>query len=311
VLLRWPYDWPALRDEYAVMVRAIVDAGAEARLWVDNERQRRAAERYLRGSGVPLERVRWVLAKTDSVWLRDYGPNFVYGDGDWGVVDFHYYESRPRDDDTPLEVAAADGKRVIDRQQGALRVYTEGGNLNTDGLGGLLYSERTYARNPGVPRATIDERIASAFNATRAVVLKDPVLDATGHVDMFSKIVGESTVMVGRSDPDETDYARLEANAAALAAATNGAGVPWTVVRIRQPDVLWDGMVNPVVRTYTNGLIVNDRVIVPVYGIPDDAEALATYAALFPGKTLVPLNANDIIASAGAWHCVTMEFPAP
>jgi hypothetical protein len=117
--------------------------------------------------------------------------------------------------------------REFDRQQGALRVYTEGGNLNTDGVGGVLYSERTYTRNPGVPRAAIDERIASAFNATRAIVLQAPVLDATGHVDMFSKIVGESTVLVGRSDPDEVDHARLEANAAALAAATNGAGVPW------------------------------------------------------------------------------------
>jgi len=66
-----------------------------------------------------------------------------------------------------------------------------------------------------------------------------------------------------------------------------------------------------VVRTYTNSLIVNDRVIVPTYGIPDDDDALAVYGEVFPDKTIVPLNAEDIIESGGAWHCVTMEFPEP
>jgi agmatine deiminase len=315
VLLRWPFDWAALRDEYATLVQTIVEAGADARIWVDNERQRRAAQRALQDRGVPLQRVQWTVEATNTVWLRDYGPNFVYGntggDGDWGVVDFHYYDQRPQDDDTPQVVAAGAGKTVVDRQQGAQRVYTEGGNLNTDGLGAVIYSERTYARNPGVPRASIDERIASAFNATRRIVLKDPSLDATGHVDMFSKLVDTRTVLVAQYDADEVDHATLEANAATLAAASNGAGEPLNVVRIRQPDVYYEGLVNPVVRTYTNSLIVNDRVIVPVYGIADDAAALALYATLFPGKTIVPLNARQIITSAGAWHCVTMEFPAP
>jgi agmatine/peptidylarginine deiminase len=34
-------------------------------------------------------------------------------------------------------------------------------------------------------------------------------------------------------------------------------------------------------------------------------------AALFPGKTIVPLDATQIIGSGGAWHCVTMEFGVP
>jgi agmatine deiminase len=311
VLLRWPYDWPALRDEYATMVRNIVEAGADARIWVDTERQRRNAQRYLQGRGVPLERVQWIVEDTNSVWIRDYGPSHLYGDGDWGVVDFHYYDGRPQDDDTPQVVAAAAGKLVVNRQEGADRVYTEGGNIATDGLGAVIYSERTYARNRGVPRAQIDARISSALNAPVRLVLQDPTLDATGHVDMFSKLVNPTTVLVAQYDTDEVDHARLEANAALLAASTNGAGQPLNVVRIRQPDVYFENIVLPVVRTYTNAIVVNDRVIVPVYGIEDDAGALAVMASVFPGKTIVPLNANDIIAAAGAWHCVSMEFPAP
>lgn len=315
VLLRWPFDWSALRDEYVVMVRTIVAAGATPTIWVDNARQQRSAQQLLRRGGVDVRQVQWRVENTDSVWIRDYGPIYLYGPDatgapDWAVVDFHYYDGRPNDDDTPRQVALPAGKAVVDREA-TQRVYTEGGNIGTDGLGAVLYSTRTYQRNPAVPRATIDQRIASALNATRPLVLQDPSLDGTGHVDMFSKIVGPATVLVGQYDADEVDHPVLEANAAALAAAVDGAGQPWNVVRIRQPDVYFEGVVNPVVRTYTNSLIVNDHVIVPTYGIADDGPALALYRQLFPGKTIVPLDARQIIPSAGAWHCVTMEFPAP
>lgn len=315
VLLRWPFNWAELRDEYAVMVRTIVTAGATPVIWVDTARQQRNAQAELHRAGIDTSRVRWRVENTDTVWMRDYGPVFLYGPGasgapDWAVVDFHYYPDRTNDDDTPRQVAQPEGKAVVNRET-ADRVYTEGGNISTDGLGAVLYSTRTYARNRGVPRATIDRRIASALNATKAIVLQDPTLDATGHVDMFSKIVGPATVLVAQYDADEVDHGVLETNAATLAAATDGAGTPWNVVRIRQPDVYYEGVVMPVVRTYTNSLIVNDHVIVPTYGIDDDGPALALYRQLFPGKTIVPLDARQIITSAGAWHCVTMEFPAP
>lgn len=312
VLLRWPYDWSALRDEYVAMIRTITDAGAVAEVRLDNLLQQIQASFALRRGGVNLSKVRWVRERTDSVWMRDYGPIYLYGEDPeaWAVVDFHYYDSRPADDDTPVEVADRADKPVVDRQD-ELTLYTEGGNLSGNGLGALLYSERTYSRNPQLSEGETDARITSALNTTQPIVLPDPSLDGTGHVDMFSKVVGPSTVLVAQYDPDEVDYAVLEDAAARLQASTNGDGEPWQVVRIRQPDVTYDFFVLPIVRTYTNSLIVNDRVIVPVYGIGDDNGALAVYEDVFPNKTIVPLDAGDIIASGGAWHCVTMEFPRP
>jgi agmatine deiminase len=312
VLLRWPFDWSALRDEYAGIVRAIGEGGARARIWVDTPAQQTQAKLYLQLRGVSTAHIDWVVENTDSVWLRDYGPQFIYDRAStaWGVADFHYYDSRPNDDDTPIVVATAGSAPRVNRQTAEV-VYTEGGNLNVDGRGFVSYSERTYSRNPGVATATIDGRITSALQTNRALVLQDPALDATGHVDMFTKIVDVDRVLVGRYDPDEFDYAVLEDAASAFQGALNGEGRPWNVVRIRQPDVYYAYFVLPVVRTYTNSLIVNNRVIVPTYNIPDDAGALEIYRTLFPGKTIVPIDSRDIIEAAGSWHCVTMEFADP
>lgn len=52
-------------------------------------------------------------------------------------------------------------------------------------------------------------------------------------------------------------------------------------------------------------------VIVPVYNLPEDDQAIAIYQAQLPGKTITPIDATDIIRSGGAWHCVAMEVPSP
>lgn len=314
ILMRWPaggfYD--LVRDEFASMVKEFGAAGVKVSMWVDNKAIKKAALQYLADNNIATDHITWMVQATNSIWIRDYGPIFLYpetGD-DWGLTDFHYYPSRPADDAIPAYVARVNGVFLVNRQTRAI-VYIEGGNINVDGLGMVAFSQRVYEYNPRQPSSLVDLKIQSALQAPMAIVPKDPSLDGTGHVDMFMKIVDPTTVLVAQYGPDQTDYAVLEEDAALLAASTNGAGEPWNVVRIPQPDVYYVGFVLPVVRTYTNSVITNDVVIVPTYGIAEDAQALEIYEAVLPGRRIVPLNANDIIEWAGAWHCVVMEYPAP
>lgn len=308
VLFRWPYDWSAMQPLWANMIGVCAQAGVKAVVWTSTPLQQRMALSYLEQQGVSTEHVRWVMDPTDTVWIRDYGPQIIRSvdSAQWGVVDFHYYDGRRKDDNTPIVMALGLQLPYVDRQRKDV-VYTEGGNLNHDGLGGVVYSQRTYQRNPGVPSEEVDRRILGALQATKVLVPQDPVLDGTGHVDMFMKIVRPDTVLIGQYSPDQIDYAVLEENAALFARETNARGDRWQVVRIVQPDVYYTRFLVPVIRTYTNSLIINDYVIVPVYGIAEDEQALTVYREVFPEKTIVPLDARDIIPSGGAWHCVTME----
>ncbi len=312
VLFRWPFDWPSMQPAWARMIDVCARAGVTAGVWVSSPRHQEEALSFLRQQGVSADHVRWVMDPTNTVWIRDYGPQILRAVDStrWGVVDFHYDDSRRRDDNTPFVMAWELQLPYVDRQRSEV-VYTEGGNLNHDGFGVVVYSQRTYKRNPGVPAEEIDRRILSAFQATKALVPKDLTLDGTGHVDMFMKIVRPDTVLVGQYDQDQFDYAVLEQNAALFAGESNGRGEPWRVVRIVQPDVYYTRFLLPVVRTFTNSVIINNYVIVPVYGIAEDEQALAVYRAVLPEKTLVALDAREIIPSGGAWHCVTMEVAVP
>jgi agmatine deiminase len=312
VLMRWPFDWAGMRDEWADMIDAMQYSGAKLYIWVNSSTQKNAAIDYLNQNGVPHDHCKWVVERTNSVWIRDYGPQFLYHNTSnaWGLADFHYSNSRPYDDDTPLFIAEMMDVPRMNRQSSNI-VYTEGGNLNHDGLGSVTYSQRTYNKNGGTDPAIIDQRIMSAFQAHQNLVPQDPSLDMTGHCDMFQKILDETTVMVAQYDSDETDYQVLEDCATMYEGAVNGAGEPWNVVRIRQPDVYYIYFVLPVVRTYTNAFITNNVILFPMFGIADDSDAAALYESLLPGRTIYPVDASVIIESGGAWHCVTMEFPNP
>jgi len=311
VLMTWPQG-SRLVDEYFTIIRTILAGDAWIYFWVNSKFERRYVERRLTKAGIDLSRIAWIIRPLNSMWMRDYGPVSVYnGAGAWAVADFHYYSQRPLDDRAPKHFAELFNVPRVDRQSRENALYTEGGNLMTDGRGAIVYSQRTYSSNPRIDPSVVDARIGSALQSTKAFVPLEPSLDGTGHVDMFLKIINTNTIVIGRYNANQVDYQILEDCAAMFANGTNGDGQPWNVIRMPMPDVYYAYFVLPVVRTYINGLIVNDQAIVPVYGLPVDTEAINIFANALPGRTIVPINANDIIESAGAWHCVLMEYPRP
>jgi agmatine/peptidylarginine deiminase len=60
---------------------------------------------------------------------------------------------------------------------------------------------------------------------------------------------------------------------------------------------------------YANFLIVNDAVLVPVYGDPADAVALARLREVFPGREVIGIDCRALVHQYGSLHCVTMQIP--
>jgi agmatine deiminase len=59
-----------------------------------------------------------------------------------------------------------------------------------------------------------------------------------------------------------------------------------------------------------NFCITNGAVIVPQYGAPNDAAALAALAPFFPGRALVGLPSDAILRGGGSFHCMSQQLPA-
>lgn len=241
----------------------------------------------------------------DSIWLRDYGPFFVVDDSDTvSIVDANYVRyNRTRDDGQPAHFAA-----WSDTELYSWDFATEGGNFLPNGNGICLVSDTIYGLNPGLTETQIEEQYASYLGCTELVVLP-AVDDVTGHVDMWLTWIDATTLVVGEytEQQDATSRAKIEQ---ALDQQLSGlvdpaSGDPIEIVRIPMPNnnggYTW--------RTYTNGIWIDDTYLMPVYSGYESLQSQATAAFEAKGVTVVPIDADVIISSAGALHCISKTIP--
>jgi hypothetical protein len=159
------------------------------------------------------------------------------------------------------------------------------------------------------------ETEASWFLGCTKMIWLEPMYDElTGHLDMFFKVVDPVTLLVGSYEPADhpINATILDKNAAILAAETNAQGQSLAVHRIPMPPPTPVAPnPNPVFRTYVNSLQVNDLLLIPVYPLEDayEAEAVAVYQQLYPGKTLELIDSEEVTRLGGAIHCIARTRP--
>lgn len=277
---------------------------------VDSEYEKKSVMETLRKNGVNMNNVEFFIVSTDSVWIRDYGPWWIYTeDGDREIVDLIYNRPRPNDDKFPSRLA-----KKMNIPSILARLITPGGNLILDGHGVAIMTDVVFdpseGGDPNLTKEDVERYLREYFNVKKVIFLKRMNNDGTGHIDMFCKLLNDTTVIVGEySSPDVCapgNYEILNENAKILANETNGLNQPFKVIRIPMPPSKgsgwWGGYTT---YSYTNSLIVNKKVLVPIYGIETDKIALDIYKRLMPGYEIKGFDCSGIITANGAIHCIT------
>jgi agmatine deiminase len=310
VLLTWPVLYPPLWEQHAQMVEAITPV-AEAVINVPAAAWASAAELYLKARGrAQMERVRFLLLPTDDIWVRDYGP--IVGldpDGRQVCVKaiFDPLPSYPQGRDNAMATRWAAHEEIPARR---LDLHLEGGNIWSDGKGTLLISSQVYQANRRLNYPRLIEKLEPVFDVRKVIITPKLQREETGHVDLVCKLADERTVMVSAPTVAYNGDA-LRAAADQFRQTTNAAGERYRVLELPSPPLYLNWLVYPVWRSYTNALTVNGRVLVPVFGIPEDERALAVYREAMPSHDIIPIQCAVGANGGGAVHCLTKEVPKP
>lgn len=283
VLVRYPLGIPlALVAALSEHVRVITLVSGPAQ-------EAQAASAYA-SAGVQMEHADFLHAPTNSIWTRDYGPFYVSdGEGRIGVVDFVYNRPRPDDDAVPAALA-----EHLDVPLYAMDVVHTGGNYMTDSRGTSASTDLVWEEN-GFDQERVMERMLAYLGVHTYHVTMDPQHTYLKHIDTWAKFLDVDKVLIAEVPPSHPHYADHEAVADYFASEESAYGTPYEVFRVHTPNG----------QPYTNAIIVNERVYVPVVGSSWDQAALDVYAEAMPGYEVLGFTGSWL--STDALHCRVKE----
>lgn len=259
------------------------------------------AKFYFNNQQVNMANVRFWLIQHDSYWTRDYGPWFVLdGHDSIGVIDFVYNRpQRPLDDATLETVTELLG---VSRYEMPL-VHT-GGNYMVDGYGTAASTMLVLQENPSETESSILSITQNYLGIDNYMFLPDPLGEYIAHIDCWGKFLDVDKVLIAKVPANNPRYSNYEAVAQTFADAVTPWGNHYQVYRVYANPNAYQAT------PYTNSLILNDHVFVPVTGNSHDNEAIAVYQQAMPGYTIVPIMQSSYTPwqSTDALHCRTHEL---
>ena len=327
--LRCAAEWEEVQSlvitwtgQFNVIQRQIVEAAqqeCEVLIACDDSL---SVQSYLTSNGVSLTNLSFLEVDFNSIWIRDYAANTIYRDDvdSLILVDWIYNRPRPDDDAMPEAHANFKGIPLYETTAGPTDIVNTGGNWMSDGFGTAFASELIVEENgpTGVFNVTVknEGQIDSTINDFMGIdrYIKMPVLpyDNIHHIDMHMKLLDEETLLVSKYPAGVADGPQIEANIQYVLSNYNSVfGTPYKVKWITVPPST--GGLYPdnggYYRTYSNNVMVNKTVIVPIYREEYDTTALRTLQEALPGYKIVGIDVDNagqnLIQYSGAIHCIT------
>ena len=258
----------------------------------------------------------------DDCWMRDSGPVFrTNGAGGLDTVGLNFNGWGNQQTHANDALVASRVAAYLEVPFTAAGLVSEGGAIEADGVGTLMATQSSIIdpnRNPGKTQAQLESAMCAAYGASKVIWFTGiSGQDITNdHVDATSRFLGTGKGLVQTPNPaDPADIWSNDENQqyGVLSSSTTALGGPITVTKLEAPDYnKIRATSEDFVDSYANYYVCNGAVISAQFGDKTaDANAKAVLTKLFPGRTIVQLNIDNLGNQGGGIHCVTQPQPAP
>ena len=266
--------------------------------------QQNSAYNSMNNADVNMDNVEFILGSTDSYWTRDYGPWWIVdGNGEIGIVDFTYNRPRPNDNQAPSKVS-----EHLDINYYSADFVSTGGNYMTDGFGISASTQIAYTENnecntndqssvPLAPCSYVDNIMEDYYGVSTYHVVADPNNEYIDHIDCWGKFLSPNKILLREVSTSHSQYDEIEEVVDYFSSILTSEGTPWEIFRVYTPND----------QPYTNSLILNDKVFVPIMNSSWDGPALEVYEEAMPDHIILPFTGSW--ESTDALHCRAKGIP--
>ena len=323
VMLTWPHeqtDWlHIIKQVEPVYLELAKQITAKQQLVIvcDNQPLQESISQLLEQNQIDLSKVHFVVCPTDDTWARDHGPiTLVDGQGQVLALDYVFNGwgnkfSAAKDNQINQHVFT---KFQVENQ--VQNFVLEGGGIEVDGNGCLMVTSECLLnpnRNPDYSQADIEQVLMQRFGCSKTLWLDFGALDGDdtdAHIDTLARFApNNSIVYQGCDNSEDSHYAGLAKMQSQLSQFTNAQGQAYKLYQLPWPAAQYSKEGDRLPATYANFLIINGAVLLPVYGVEQDQQAIKTMQQAFTGYEIIPINCRPIIEQFGSLHCITMQLP--
>lgn len=281
------------------LVRAFTENG-RTRIIADNESDQRQWERWLAREKMNSSQVDFFIARTDSLWIRDYGPWWIVSDDGIGIVDTVYNRPRPSDDVIPEFIG-----RELNIPVYKPGIVHTGGNYYSDGYGNAFSSSLIFRENNNFSVNETLKRMFQFLGITNYVTSPLGEHITIEHLDTFGKLVAPDTWVFSKFPENSRFYQDAERMVKLLETQTSAYGTPYKIFRLSMVPIAGEEY-----RAFINSFISNDTLYFPGRGDQHDEMAKRVYQQALPGYNIV--SVSDMGTRWGdSVHCRTRNLIDP
>ena len=287
-------------------------------------------------NGVNIDNCEFIIAKNDNLedginshWMRDFGPWCIFHGKNVAIVDNVYNRSFVDDNSDPIadEYLSWSGKPRW-RDDAFAKTYATsnniplygmevvhtGGNMMQDGRGVGVSDDIVYTQSEtfaGLSKETVNQRMKDYLGINPYHVTIDPQGDYIAHVDCWGKFLAPDKIIIARVPESHERYSAYEEVASYFAGTDCCWGYPYKVYRVDIPVTTKDQIHDAdKIAPYTNSLIVNKTVFVPISSQTSadyNNAALVVYREAMPGYEIIGINYSGW-KNTDALHCRTRDI---
>ncbi len=259
---------------------------------------------------------------TNDVWCRDHGPIFIKNNesGQVAITDWNFNAwggKFPYDLDNQIPAKAAASLKM---ERFESEFTLEGGAIESNGKGLLLTTESVLLnpnRNGGKARtkAEVEKELKAMLGVTDIVWFKQGIEgdDTDGHIDDLVRFIRDDAVIcMVESKENDPNFKVLKQIREQLDDVRLPGGGKLEIIEVEMPNAMEmkDWRLSRLPASYANFLILNNAVMVPVFGQKKkDQLAEDVIAECFPGREVIPVTCKDLVTEGGALHCIAMTQP--
>ena len=264
--------------------------------------QQNSARNTFQNAGCNMSNITYFNMSTDSYWVRDYGPWYIFNDLEPAIVDNVYNRPRQNDNMVPIYMGQQLGLTVY-----GMNLTHTGGNMMEDGRG-VGVSDNLILEENNNNETNVRNKMRSYLGIDPYHITIDPQGDYIAHVDCWGKLLAPDKILIAQLPASNSHYADYEEVAEFFANTNCCWGYPYKVYRVFEPG-------GNTLAPYTNSLIVNKTVFVPLGSNSTyNNNALAVYQNALPGYEIIGVTNNSYSTgwqNTDALHCRTrgvMDF---